>query len=87
MVNLNLEKEFANALKDLGYELSDLYKEEKEQGLGMSGLGRLGVCMLEGLTTKNVPAVGYGVRYDIGSFNQKLDANGTQIEVPDFWNN
>lgn len=34
----------------------------------MSGLGRLSVCMIEALTTHNIPAVGYGIRYDFGSF-------------------
>ena len=51
----------------------------------MSGLGRLSVCMMEGLTTQSVPVIGYGLRYDYGSFIQRFDENGEQIEIPDFW--
>lgn len=43
--------------------------------MGLSGLGRLSVCMIEALTTNNIPALGYGIRYDFGSFIQKIDEN------------
>lgn len=51
----------------------------------MSGLGRVSVCMMEVLATHNVPAVGYGLRYEFGSFTQKINEEGEQIEVPDYW--
>lgn len=51
----------------------------------MSGLGRQTVCMLEAMATANIPATGYSIRYDYGSFVQSLDTDGLQIEVPDFW--
>jgi len=51
----------------------------------MAGLGRLAACILESLTCLEVPAWGYGIRYDYGSFNQKIDENGVQVEVPDWW--
>ena len=68
LANIDLEANFRQALANLGYDLNEIYEEEPEQGLGMSGLGRLSVCMIEGLTTMQVPAIGYGLRYDFGSF-------------------
>lgn len=55
-------------MNNLGFNLDEIYEEETEQGLGMSGLGRLSVCMMEALTTNNVCAIGYGIRYEFGSF-------------------
>jgi starch phosphorylase len=71
-------------LLNLGYDLDKIYELEPEQGLGMSGLGRLSVSIMEGLTTQNIPAIGYGIRYDYGSFTQSIDENGCQVEIPDF---
>jgi glycogen phosphorylase len=53
----------------LGFpDINKIFDQESEQGLGMSGLGRVSVCIMEALTTHNVPAMGYGLRYDFGSF-------------------
>ena len=85
LTNIDLVGNFRQALENLGYNLDEIYEEEPEQGLGTSGLGRLSVCMMEGLTTLQVPVIGYGLRYDFGSFVQRFDENGEQVEIPDFW--
>ena len=51
----------------------------------MEGLGQFAYCALESLSTLEKPAIGYGIRYSYGSFEQKINALGQQIEVPDFW--
>lgn len=68
LCNLGLEANFTQALSNLGYSIEEIYNEEPEQGLGMSGQGRLSVCVMEAMTTHNIAAVGYGIRYDFGSF-------------------
>lgn len=85
LINIGLEDKYRYALKDLGVELDDIYKEEKEQGLGMAGLGQFAYCTLDSLSTLERPAIGYGIRYSYGSFEQRINALGHQIEVPDFW--
>ncbi len=57
---------------------------EEEPGLGNGGLGRLAACFLDSLTTLNVPAIGYGIRYEFGLFEQQI-RNGWQYEVTDKW--
>lgn len=80
-----MEDKYREAIKDLGFDLDELYKQESEQGLGMAGLGQFAYCSLESLSTLERPAIGYGIRYSFGSFEQKINALGQQIEVPDFW--
>ncbi len=57
---------------------------EEEPGLGNGGLGRLAACYMESLASLQVPAVGYGIRYEFGIFNQ-LIRDGWQVEVTDKW--
>ena len=84
IINLGLEKNVREALSSLGYQLEDLVDQEPDAGLGNGGLGRLAACFLDSLATLEIPAYGYGIRYNYGIFNQ-LVRNGWQVEQPDNW--
>ncbi len=84
LINIDLEKQYKDALNDIGYNLEDLYDNENDPALGNGGLGRLAACYLDSMTTLNLPAWGYGIRYDYGIFRQTID-NFQQKEVPDYW--
>jgi glycogen phosphorylase len=75
-----------NAFADLGisYEYEQLTALDAEPGLGNGGLGRLAACLLDSLATLDIPAVGYGIRYDLGIFKQAF-SHGWQHELPDDW--
>ncbi len=85
LLNNDLESNYRLALKDIGYDLTDLYEEELDINLGHGVLGRLSADYLDSLVTRNVPCWGYGVRYDYGMFRQELTNEGEQVEVPDYW--
>jgi starch phosphorylase len=72
------------ALHELGQSLNELLAHEPEPGLGNGGLGRLAACYMESLTTLNIPAIGYGIRYEFGLFTQEIH-NGWQLEKTDKW--
>src|SRR5271165_3088526 len=72
------------ALKDLGQNLEKLLDHEPEPGLGNGGLGRLAACYMESLSTLNFSAIGYGIRYEFGLFDQEIQ-NGWQLEKTDKW--
>ncbi len=84
IINLGLEKPVRDALSSLGYQLEDLVDQEPDAGLGNGGLGRLAACFLDSLATLEIPAYGYGIRYNYGIFNQQV-RNGWQVEQPDSW--
>ena len=84
IINLGLEKPVRDALSSLGYQLEDLVDQEPDAGLGNGGLGRLAACFLDSLATLEIPAYGYGIRYNYGIFNQQV-RNGWQVEQPDNW--
>ncbi|GID68717.1 alpha-1,4 glucan phosphorylase [Actinoplanes cyaneus] len=74
----------AQAVKALGRSLEELEDLDIEPGLGNGGLGRLAACLVDSMATRDIPAVGYGIRYDFGIFRQSLE-NGAQAERPDDW--
>ncbi len=74
----------AQALERLGISLDALRDAEVEPGLGNGGLGRLAACFLDSLATMDVPAIGYGIRYEYGIFRQTF-VEGRQVEEPDNW--
>jgi starch phosphorylase len=82
--NLGMEDAVRKAMADLGLDWVRLRDEEVDAGLGNGGLGRLAACFLESLATMQIPAMGYGLRYDYGIFRQTIE-NGYQVERPDDW--
>ena len=84
LVALDIEAETREALAGLGVDLSELAAREEEPGLGNGGLGRLAACYLDSLATLEIPAVGYGIRYEFGIFDQEI-RDGWQVEVTDKW--
>src|SRR6266568_2823305 len=67
-----------------GFSAGELDDLDVEPGLGNGGLGRLAACLLDSLATLDVPAVGYGIRYEFGIFKQAFE-DGNQVELPDDW--
>jgi len=84
LVNLGIQDEVKAAVEALGWDLDLLLDQEEEPGLGNGGLGRLAACFLDSLATLGVPALGYGIRYEFGIFDQEL-VDGWQKEVTDKW--
>jgi glycogen phosphorylase len=84
LINLGLYDEVRQAVDILGLDLADLVEQEEEPGLGNGGLGRLAACFLESMATVGVPAIGYGLRYEFGIFDQEI-RDGWQVEVTDKW--
>lgn len=84
LINLGLFDDARAAMAELGLNLDDLLYQEEEPGLGNGGLGRLAACFIDSLATLEVPAVGYGIRYEFGIFHQTL-VDGWQVEKTDKW--
>lgn len=84
LINIGLYERVRQALKESGLDLDELMEQEDEPGLGNGGLGRLAACFLDSLATLEIPALGYGIRYEYGIFNQSL-RDGWQAEQPDRW--
>jgi starch phosphorylase len=82
--NLGIYERVRRAVKESGLDLSELIAEEEEPGLGNGGLGRLAACYLDSLATLEIPAVGYGIRYEFGIFDQEI-RDGWQMEITDKW--
>ena len=84
LINLGIYEETRQAVAQLGLDLNDLLEQEEEPGLGNGGLGRLAACFLDSLATLEVPAIGYGIRYEFGIFDQVI-RDGHQVEITDKW--
>jgi starch phosphorylase len=84
MLNLGIEQECRQVMKDLGYDLTELAEREPDAALGNGGLGRLAACFLDSMATLQLPGYGYGIRYEYGMFRQRIE-NGYQVEHPDNW--
>mmetsp|Transcript_56733 Transcript_56733/g.135120 ORF Transcript_56733/g.135120 Transcript_56733/m.135120 type:complete len:889 (+) Transcript_56733:103-2769(+) len=84
IANLDLEKNFAEAMDGLGMKLEELYEKEDDPALGNGGLGRLAACFLDSMATLSLPCWGYGIRYSYGMFKQYIE-DGRQVERPDYW--
>ncbi len=84
IVNLRLEPVVERAAREKGLDAAAIVEEEPDAGLGNGGLGRLAACFLESTATMQLPAMGYGLRYEYGIFRQTLQ-DGWQSEKADNW--
>ena len=84
MMNLAAEPLVQRALQRQGWNLDAIIEEEPDAGLGNGGLGRLAACFIDSLATLQYPAIGYGLRYEYGIFQQVI-RDGAQVERPDNW--
>lgn len=84
LYNLEINKEATAVLKDFGINISGIYEQEPDAGLGNGGLGRIAACYLDGLAATGYHATGYSICYEYGIFKQKLE-EGWQTELPDNW--
>jgi starch phosphorylase len=84
LVNLGILDKMRAAVSRLELNFEDILAEEEEPGLGNGGLGRLASCYLDSLATLQIPAIGYGIRYEFGIFDQAI-RDGAQIELADEW--
>jgi starch phosphorylase len=84
MLSLGIQESARGALAGLGIDLNTLIAYEEEPGLGNGGLGRLAACFVDSLATLEIPATGYGIRYEFGIFSQAI-RDGEQVECTDNW--
>ncbi len=84
LVNLGIHAQARQAMAELGLDFDALLEEEVEPGLGNGGLGRLAACFLDSLATLELPALGYGIRYEFGILHQAIE-DGWQVEKTDRW--
>ena len=84
LINLGIYDPAREAVGQLKLDLDELIAQEEEPGLGNGGLGRLAACFMDSLSTLEVPAIGYGIRYEFGIFDQEI-RDGWQVEVTDKW--
>ncbi|MBI3987897.1 MAG: glycogen/starch/alpha-glucan phosphorylase [Lentisphaerae bacterium] len=84
IVALNVMPAVNQVLRRLGLTLDAMIRWERDAGLGNGGLGRLAACFLDSMATLELPAYGYGLRYEHGMFRQEIE-DGWQKEEPDDW--
>lgn len=83
-LNLGMKDELSDGLSALGHDLETAAELEPDAALGNGGLGRLAACFLDSMATMDIPAAGYGIRYEYGMFKQAIEG-GQQVEYPDNW--
>ncbi len=83
-LNLGMKDELSNSLSALGQKLENMVEMESDAALGNGGLGRLAACFLDSMASMDIPAAGYGIRYEYGMFKQSIE-QGQQVEHPDNW--
>jgi starch phosphorylase len=84
LINLGIEDTVREVVTELGLNFDELLQTEEEPGLGNGGLGRLAACFLDSLATLEIPALGYGIRYEFGIYDQEI-VDGWQVEKTDKW--
>ncbi|MFP4348454.1 MAG: glycogen/starch/alpha-glucan phosphorylase [Desulfococcaceae bacterium] len=84
LINLDIYDETVQAMQDLRIDLNELAELEPDMGLGNGGLGRLAACFLDSMATLEIPAHGYGIRYEFGIFDQMIQ-DMKQVEQPENW--
>ncbi len=84
LINLGIYERVTQAVEESGLNLTEIINQEEEPGLGNGGLGRLASCYLDSLASLEVPAIGYGIRYEYGIFDQEIK-DGWQVEITDKW--
>jgi starch phosphorylase len=84
LINLGIFDTVKECMTELGMNFEQLLAQEEEPGLGNGGLGRLAACFIDSLATLEVPALGYGIRYEFGIFHQEI-VDGWQLEKTDKW--
>src|SRR5215831_6502472 len=84
VTNLLLDSFVRQAVRDRNLDWLGLIDQEPDAGLGNGGLGRLAACFLDSMATMQLPAMGYGLRYEYGMFRQSIE-DGWQRERPDNW--
>ncbi|WP_119678627.1 glycogen/starch/alpha-glucan phosphorylase [Indioceanicola profundi] len=84
LANLGLVEACREAFDSVGARLEDVIDTEPDPALGNGGLGRLAACFLDSMATRNLPGIGYGIRYEYGLFEQRFE-HGWQVEYPDNW--
>ncbi len=84
ILNLEMWENTSEAMSELGLDINRIIDTEPEPGLGNGGLGRLAACYMDSLATMEIPAIGYGIRYEYGIFDQIIK-DGWQSEVADNW--
>ena len=84
LINAGIMEGVKDVLQELGIDYNMVEDQEPDAGLGNGGLGRLAACFLDSLATLDYPGHGYGIRYQYGMFEQRIE-NGCQVEYPDNW--
>lgn len=84
LIDLTVFDEMKQAVTELGFDFNLVLAQEEEPGLGNGGLGRLAACYIDSLASLEIPAIGYGIRYEYGIFDQEI-RDGWQVEKTDNW--